>query len=140
MRWFTARFVMLLSALAAWLEYIKDPNAIIKVGIDASKDDAYVVSFSNDSILRLGCILHIYETTYKNWPIRKRHHVFEVYADVRGEVPIRYKEHLKNGFYIGNVISYHATVERQKKAAISAFIDYVNQQLENKDSVRVLFH
>jgi hypothetical protein len=120
-------------ALAAFLIALRGKSDLHLVAVRHHPNQKYDIHTTNGATITIECIEYEYRYCFSSFFIPdKTHYIYRVYGKCSGDVPEAFKRDIERGFHIGRLLPHSASLEEQKRAAISAFVSMTKNLLKGQ--------
>lgn len=126
------RLVRLLASLMAfWVEKVKGPRTTEEVVVPRTRVEGLTGHSVSGYEINIHCQERRYRTRYKHWWMSAHEfRSYHVFATLSGDSPERLKEACKLDITLPTMLGSLASPEKQREAAINAFLDILIARLE----------
>ena len=121
------------SALARLYVALRGKAELHLIAIRHHPNQKYDIHTTNGAVITIECIEYEYRYCFSSILIPdKTHYIYRVYGKCSGEVPDAFRRDIEQGFHIGRLLPHSASLEEQKRAAISAFVSKTKNLLKGQ--------
>ena len=125
----------LASLMTYWVEKVKGPRTIEEVVVPRTRSEGLTGHSVSGYEINIHCQERHYKVRYKRWWMStdefRQFHVFATYSH---DCPDRLKEACKLDITLPVLLNTYASAEKQREAAINAYLDILIARLETSIS------